>query len=272
MEKIGFIGLGEMGSPMAKNLVKSGYTLFVFDIRKEAADELVKVGAKACASPGEVGKSADVIFVMARDTEQVESIVLGDKGFLESCRPGSCIVISATINPLAVQKIAALAEKKKVEVVDAPVSGGRQGAEAGTLTIMAGGNEATFNKIRTVLEKVGKSIFYLGGCGMGEVAKLANNLLLLINMNAAFEAVKLAQNAGLSLDALMQIVKPSTGGSWVMEHWDMVTSWKENYKPDGPETTIDLIYKDFQLAYSLAKDLKTPLFLSALASQLGRYS
>lgn len=272
MEKIGFIGMGEMGSPMAKNLVKAGYPVFVFDIRKEAVDDMVKSGAKACSSPADVGKSADVTFVMARITEQVESIVLGNKGLLEGCKPGACMVLSATINPLAVQKIAKIAAEKNVEVVDAPVSGGKQGAEAATLTIMAGGNEATFKKIRPILEKVGKNIFYLGGCGMGEVAKLANNLLLLINMNAAFEAVKLAKNAGLSLDALMQIVKPSTGGSWVMEHWDMVTSWKDNYKPDGPETTIDLIYKDFQLAYNLAKDLKTPLYLGSLASQLGRYN
>jgi 3-hydroxyisobutyrate dehydrogenase-like beta-hydroxyacid dehydrogenase len=268
MEKIGFIGLGEMGSPMAKNLVKSGYTLFVFDIRKETADELVKSGAKACSSAYEVGQSADITFVMARTTEQVENIVLGDKGLLQSCKAGSCIIISATVNPLAIQKIAGEAKKKKVEVVDAPVSGAKQGAEAATLSIMAGGDEATFKKIRPVLDKVGKNIFYLGSYGMGEVAKIANNLLLLINMNAAYEAVKLAQNAGLSLDALLQIAKPSSGGSWVLEHWDMVTSWKENYKPEG---TMDLIYKDFQLAYNLAKDLKTPLLLGSLASQLGRY-
>ena len=270
MEKIGFIGLGEMGSPMAKNLVKSGYTLFVFDIRKEAADELVKSGSTACSSAYEVGQSAAITFVMARSTEQVENIVLGKKGLLQGCKAGSCIIISATVSPLTIQKLAVEAKKKKVEVVDAPVSGGKQGAEAATLSIMAGGDEATFKKIRPVLDKVGKSIniFYLGSYGMGEVAKIANNLLLLINMNAAYEAVKLAQNAGLSLDALLQIAKPSSGGSWVLEHWDMVTSWKENFKSGG---TMDLIYKDFQLAQNLAKDLKIPLLLGSVASQLGRY-
>jgi 3-hydroxyisobutyrate dehydrogenase-like beta-hydroxyacid dehydrogenase len=200
MEKIGFIGLGEMGSPMAKNLVKSGYTLFVFDIRKETADELVKSGAKACSSAYEVGQSADITFVMARTTEQVENIVLGDKGLLQSCKAGSCIIISATVNPLAIQKIAGEAKKKKVEVVDAPVSGAKQGAEAATLSIMAGGDEATFKKIRPVLDKVGKNIFYLGSYGMGEVAKIANNLLLLINMNAAYEAVKLVEPGCIAAD------------------------------------------------------------------------
>lgn len=207
MEKIGFIGLGEMGALMAKNLVKAGYKLFVFDIRKEAAEEFIRLGAKACSSAHEVGQSSDIVFVMARTTEQVESIVLGDNGLLQGCKTGSCIIISATINPISVQKIASLAKEKKVEVLDAPVSGGKEGAEAATLSIMAGGDENTFMKICPVLEKVGKNIFYLGSYGMGEVAKIANNLLLLINMNAACEAIELARNAGLSLDALLQIVK-----------------------------------------------------------------
>jgi len=268
MYKIGFIGLGEMGLPMARNLSNAGYDLTVFARRKEVIDEMLQLGAKQSPSIHEVGKSADIIFVMARTTEQVENIVLGDKGLLQGCKAGACIIISATIDPILVQKIAGLAKNKSVEVLDAPVSGGRQGAEAATLSIMVGGDENTYTKIRPVLEKIGKNIFYLGSYGMGEVAKIANNLLLLINMNAAYEAVNLAKNAGLSLDALLQVVKPSTGGSWVTEHWDMVTSWKKNYKPEG---TMDLIYKDFYTAYNLAKDLKTPLHLGALASQLGRY-
>ena len=268
MEKIGFIGLGEMGALMAKNLIKAGYEMAVFDVRKEACEEFITLGAKACASACEVGQSSEIAFVMARTTEQVESIVLGDNGLLQGCKTGATIIISATISPRSIQKIAGLAREKKVEVLDAPVSGAKAGAETGTLTIMAGGDEDTFRKIRPVLEKVGRNILYLGSCGMGEVAKITNNLLLLINMNAAYEAVKLAQNAGLSLEALLQVVKPSTGGSWVLEHWDMVTSWKENYQPEG---TLDLIYKDFLLAYNLAKDVKVPLHLGAAASQLGRY-
>ena len=123
-------------------------------------------------------------------------------------------------------------------------------------------------EIRPILEKMGKNIFYMGNEGMGEAAKLANNLLLLINMNAAYEAMNLAKKIGLDLNLLRDLINVSTGGSWVMEHWDMVTSWKENYQPDG---TLDLIYKDFQLVFQVAQDLKTPLHLGALASQLGRY-
>ena len=268
MEKIGFIGLGEMGSPMAKNLIKAGVTLFVFARRKEVLEDLVKLGATACSTVREVGEVCDTTIVMARTTEQVEDIVLGDSGLLVGCSPGSCIIIMSTINPIAIQKMAAKAKEKGIEIVDAPVSGGRQGAEAATLSIMAGGDEKTFKEVRPLLEKMGKNIFYLGDYGMGEVVKIINNLLLLINMIAAYEAVTLAEKAGLNLDSLLAAVKPSTGNSWVLEHWDMVTSWKKNYKPEG---TLDLIYKDFQLAYKLAEDLRTPVYLGALASQLGRY-
>ena len=240
-------------------------------IRKEAMDDLAKMGARACSNLAEVGQSSDTIFVMARTTDQVESILLGDNGVIEGCSSGSCIIIAATIDPIAVQKIAGIAKVKGIEVIDAPVSGGRQGSEAASLTIMGGGDENTFNKVRPILEKVGKNILYLGSSGMGEVVKITNNLLLLIHMNAAYEAVKLARNAGLSEEMLLQVVRSSTGGSWVLEHWDMVTSWKENYKPEGPEGTLDLIYKDFKLANELAKNLKTPIYLGALASQLGRY-
>ena len=164
--------------------------------------------------------------------------------------------------------MAAQAKERGVELVDSPVSGGRQGAEAGTLSMMVGGDEATFQKIRPMLEKMGKNIFYMGTAGMGEAAKVANNLLLLINMNAAYEAMALAEKFGLDQNLLQNLVKVSTGGSWVMEHWDMVTSWKEQYKPEG---TLDLIYKDFQLASEVAQNLKVPLYLGSLASQLGRY-
>ena len=135
-------------------------------------------------------------------------------------------------------------------------------------SMIVGGEKEAYERVRPILEKMGKNIFYMGGVGMGEVAKLANNLLLLIQMNAAYEATALAEKSGLDPDLFRDMIKVSTGGSWVVEHWDMVRSWKEDYKPGG---TMDLIYKDFQLALGLAQDLKTPLHLGAVASQLGRY-
>jgi len=268
MRKIGFIGLGEMGALMAKNLVGSGYQLSVFDINKQAVKELSKLGAGECSSAKEVGEYSNITIIMARTTEQVNAIILGEKGLLEGCKAKSRILIMSTISPVAVQNIAEIAKKKEIEVMDAPVSGGRQGAEEAMLSIMVGGDKNVFQEVRPILEKVGKKIFYLGGYGMGEVAKIANNLLLLINMNAAYEAIELAEKAGLSLKSFLDIVEPSTGGSWVLEHWDMVTSWKKNYEPGG---TLDLIYKDFGLASGLAQDLRVPVYLGSLASQLGRY-
>jgi 3-hydroxyisobutyrate dehydrogenase-like beta-hydroxyacid dehydrogenase len=266
--KIGFIGIGEMGFPMAKNLMDSGYDLSVFDTSEAAMDDLAKLGSARGASIKEIGGSSDVIIVMVRTTEQTEAVVLDGGGLLESCKPGSCIIIASTISPTSVQKMAGKAKEKDIQVVDAPVSGGRQGAEAKTLSMMVGGEKKAYERVRPILEKMGKNIFYMGSVGMGEVAKLANNLLLLIQMNAAYEATALAEKAGLDPDLLRDLIKVSTGGSWVVEHWEMVRSWKENYKPGG---TMDLIYKDFQLALGLAQDLKTPLQLGAVASQLGRY-
>ena len=266
--KIGFIGIGEMGFPMAKNLIDSGYDLSVFDISEAALDDLAKLGAARGASIKEIGEFSDVIFIMVRTTEQVEAVVIDRGGLLESCKPGSCIIIASTISPTSVQKIAGKAKEKEIQIVDAPVSGGRQGAEARTLSMMVGGEKEAYERVWPILEKMGKNIFYMGSEGMGEVAKLANNLLLLIQMNAAYEATALAEKAGLDIELLRDLIKVSTGDSWVVDHWDMVTSWKENYEPGG---TMDLIYKDFQLALGLAQDLKTPLHLGAVASQLGRY-
>jgi 3-hydroxyisobutyrate dehydrogenase-like beta-hydroxyacid dehydrogenase len=205
---------------------------------------------------------------MVRTTDQAKAVVLGEGGLLNTCRPGTTIIVMSTISPTAVQEMAAQAKKRGVEIMDSAVSGGRQGAEAGTLSMMVGGDEATFQKMHPMLEKMGKNIFYMGTIGMGEAAKLANNLLLLINMIAAYEAMALAEKLGLDQNLLRDLVKVSTGGSWVMEHWDMVTSWKEHYKPEG---TLDLIYKDFQLASEVAQNRKVPLYLGSLASQLGRY-
>ena len=266
--KIGFIGIGEMGFPMANNLIESGYNLFVFDVNNEAMDGLAKLGATKCSSVKDIGESSDVIIIMVRTTSQVEDIFFREEGLLDSCSPGSCIIITSTISPTSAQKMARQAKEKEITEVDAPVSGGREGAEARTLSMMVGGDKEDYEGVRPVLEKMGKNIFYMGTIGMGEVAKLANNLLLLIHMNAAYEATALVEMSGLDPDLFRDLIKVSTGGSWVVEHWEMVRAWKENYKPGE---TMDLIYKDFQLALGLAQDLKTPLHLGAVASQLGRY-
>ncbi len=174
----------------------------------------------------------------------------------------------STIDPMMAKKLAGIAKEKGADLLDAPVSGARQGAETGTLTVMVGGAEEVSKRCKPIFDVLGKNIFYLGEVGMGESAKLINNLLLLVNMSAAYEAVALGKKAGVKMDVLFDLIKVSTGNSWVIEHWDMVTSWKDKYKVGG---TLDLIYKDINLTLDLGENLKVPLYLSSLAKQLVRY-
>jgi len=266
--KIGFIGLGEMGFRMAKRLIGDGYKLIVFDVVEEPLLNLRDAGAQVAESSKEVAEKSQIIIVMVRTTAQAERVISGEKGVLEGATRSSTILLMSTIDPFAVKKLAELAQVKGVDLLDAPVSGAKQGAEAGTLTVMVGGNEAVFKECKPIFEALGKNIFYLGQIGMGESAKLINNLLLLVNMCAAYEAMALAKKAGVKMDVLFDLIKVSTGNSWVVDHWDMVTSWKDNYKPGG---TLDLVYKDINLTLDLGENLRVPLHLSSLAKQLLRY-
>ena len=266
--KVGFIGVGEMGFPMAKNLIKAGYKLSVFDVAKEPLLDLEKEGADVGESPKGVSKTSQIIVIMVRTTEQSEQVIAGKDGVLSGINQGAIILLMATIDPIAVQKMSTMAAEKGAFLLDCPVSGAKQGAEAGILTIMAGGSEEAFNSCKPIFDVLGKNIFYLGESGMGESAKLINNLLLLVNMCAVYEAVSLGGKAGVKMDVLFDLIKVSTGNSWIIENWDVVTSWKNNYVEGG---TLDLIYKDINLTLSLGEALKVPLFLSSLSKQLVRY-
>jgi 3-hydroxyisobutyrate dehydrogenase-like beta-hydroxyacid dehydrogenase len=267
-DRIGFIGLGEMGMPMARNLMRAGYKLRVYGGVRHPLQDLQAQGAEVVKSPREVAQAADTVIIMVRTTEQVKEVLTGADGVFAGANQGSTILVMSTIDPLVVREMAKLAAGMGVALLDCPVSGARQGAEAATLTIMVGGAKDAFEASRPIFETLGKNIFYLGESGMGEVAKLTNNLLLLVHMNAAYEAVSLATKAGAELESLLNLIKVSTGGSWVVEHWDMVTSWKENYQPGG---TLDLVYKDMGIVLAFAESLRVPLHLSSLAKQLGRY-
>jgi 3-hydroxyisobutyrate dehydrogenase-like beta-hydroxyacid dehydrogenase len=266
--KIGFIGVGEMGFPMAKRLIEAGYQLTVFDIVKEPLLSLQNAGAQIAGSAKEVSQKSEIVTVMVRTTAQAERVISGDNGVLEGAHAGLTILLMSTIDPMMAKKLAGIAKEKGADLLDAPVSGARQGAETGTLTVMVGGAEEVSKRCKPIFDVLGKNIFYLGEVGMGESAKLINNLLLLVNMSAAYEAVALGKKAGVKMDVLFDLIKVSTGNSWVIEHWDMVTSWKDKYKVGG---TLDLIYKDINLTLDLGENLKVPLYLSSLAKQLVRY-
>ncbi|MHB8831946.1 MAG: NAD(P)-dependent oxidoreductase [Desulfobacteria bacterium] len=266
--KIGFVGVGEMGFPMAQRLIGAGYSLAVYDKSKEPLAALQASGANVCKSLKEVAQKSDVVIVMVRTTAQAENVLEGNLGIFEGAHPGLTVLLMSTIDPMVVQRLEGAAKGKGMALLDAPVSGARQGAETGTLTIMVGGDEGTFKKQKPVFEAMGKNIFYLGDVGMGESAKLINNLLLLVNMCAAYEAVALGKKVGLRMDVLFDLIKVSTGNSWVVQNWDKVISWKENYKIGG---TLDLIYKDIDMTLELGENAKVPLHLSSLAKQMVRY-
>ncbi|MFH1479700.1 MAG: NAD(P)-dependent oxidoreductase [Pseudomonadota bacterium] len=266
MEKvIGFIGLGEMGLPMAKNLIKAGYGLNIFDTNKRPLMELEKLGAHVLNSSREVARSSKIVMVMVRTPDEVREVIAGKEGLLTEAAPSSIILIMSTIDAGTAQEMSRLAGEKEVIVLDCPVSGGSPGAEAATLTIIAGGPEEVLESCKPILEVMGKNIFYLGEIGMGESAKLINNLLLGIYMSAAYEAVALAKKAGVKMDVLFDLLKVSTGNSWIIQHWDMVNSWKEHYVEGG---SLDLLYKDIRLALAMGESLKVPLHISALCNQL----
>jgi 3-hydroxyisobutyrate dehydrogenase-like beta-hydroxyacid dehydrogenase len=272
-KQIGFIGIGEMGFPMVSNLLKSGYAVAAFDLRSEPLLAIEKKGARIAKSPQEVAQSSQVVICMVLTTDQVVNVLQGEKGVFEGAAPGTIVLIMSTIDPMVVKKLSITADSRGIRLLDAPVSGAKEGAEAGNLSIMVGGPETAFEECRPVLETLGKSIFYLGEAGMGEVAKLVNNHLLLVNMLAVYEAMSLAQVAGIRTDLLLELIKRSTGNSWVMEHWDLVKSWKQESESQEMGAAkfrdIKTLYKDIQMTLNFAKELKVPLKLAGLSSQLG---
>ncbi len=263
--KVGFIGLGVMGKRMAANVLKGGFQLVVSDLNKEAVRELVEMGAEEGQTPAEVAKEADLVLTSLPNSAIVEGVILGKDGVLEGIKEGAIIVDLSSITPKSIQNIARKASQKRVEVLDAPVSGGASGAEKGTLTIMAGGNKEAFEKALPVLKCIGTKVIHVGDVGAGDTVKLVNNLLLGVNMVAVSEALALGVKAGLKPEVLYDIISQSSGSSYAL------TAKYKNFIAKGnfePGFAIDLQYKDLQLAVDTAKDLKMPLIIGNLSQQM----
>jgi 3-hydroxyisobutyrate dehydrogenase-like beta-hydroxyacid dehydrogenase len=265
--RVGFIGLGNIGKPMALNVAKAGFDLLVYDVREEPLKELAAVGAKVARSAQEVGAHGEIIELVVVDDAQVEAVTLGEGGVLNSAKPGSVIAIHSTVHPKTVRAIAEFAKTKKVGVIDAQVSGGERGAYAQTLCYMVGGDKTLFERCRPVFATSGANIFHLGDLGAGAVAKLAHNLIVYVNMLAASEGMRLAEKAGLDLTALQEVVHASAGQSRVADNWLQQRKLKDTYTT-GPQGLMQLIHKDLRLALELGHDLELPLPGAALAQQL----
>jgi 2-hydroxy-3-oxopropionate reductase len=261
--KIGFIGLGIMGKPMSKNLLKAGHALMVYDIRPEPVEEVVAAGAARGASAKDVAARSDIIITMLPDGPDVEQVVLGVDGVLEGARAGAVLIDMSSISPIVAQKVGAACAGRGVEFLDAPVSGGEPKAIDATLAIMVGGKAETFEKVLPILKAMGASVTLTGPVGAGNVTKLANQIMVACNIAAMGEALALAAKAGLSAEVVFNAVKGGLAGSTVLNaKAPMVIA--RNFKPGF---RIRLHHKDLRNALLAAESLKVPLPITSLVQQ-----
>ncbi len=267
-EKIGFVGLGEMGKPMAKNLARKGYSLTVYDVRPEPVEELKALGAVAAKSLKDMAKASNFIITMVRDVPQTEAVIFGKEGIWEGLKEGSTIIITSTLDSFFCRSLEAKAKEKKVGVLDACVSGAKPKAEAGTLTLMVGGDDALYKKCLPILEAMGKEIYFMGGVGAGQITKLANNMMLHINMAGATEALALAICGGIKKELFLDVVKKSTGNSWIVENWELVAQKKRELRDGMPDATFKNSVNLMDSALKLGRSLDLHLPFIGLVSQI----
>lgn len=271
MQKLGFIGLGNMGKPMALNLTKAGYPLTVYDIRPEPVQELVKAGARAAASPRQVAEDSEVVITMVTSSSNVEQVMFGSDGVLAGLRKGNIIIDMSTIDPLVTRKVAAAAADSGIDMLDAPVSGAPPKAAEGTLSIMVGGEKEVFVRCRPILEVMGEKIFHVGGVGMGEVVKLANNLAAAIAGIGVFESFLFGVKLGADPKVLYEVMSASSGNSWVLQTrvpYPHVIPGSPANEDFAPGFTTDLMAKDLGLILSAAEATHIPLLAGSLVRQL----
>ncbi|MCL4534099.1 MAG: 2-hydroxy-3-oxopropionate reductase [Bacteroidetes bacterium] len=262
--KIGFIGLGIMGKPMARNLKNAGYSVVVYDIFPAPVEELKKEGFEAAASNKEIAQRSDVVITMVPDSADSEAAILGPSGVLEGSRKGTIVIDMSSINPLMSRKIGAELEKHGVEFLDAPVSGGEPGAIAGSLAIMVGGKQALFDRMKPILDVVGGSVTLVGEVGAGNVTKLANQIMVAANIEAMGEALVLAAKAGVDPELVFNAVKGGLAGSAVLNaKAPMVIN--RNFKAGF---RIRLHQKDLHNSLMTAKELGVSLPVTALIQQM----
>ena len=262
--KLGFIGVGNMGNPMANNLLKAGHTLQVHDVRPEAAANLLQDGAVWTESPEVAAYEAEAVFLSLPMPAHVEQVVLDADGVLAGMTRGKTIVDMSTNSPSVVQSLAEKCEAQGVHFLDAPVSGGVRGARKGTLAIMVGGRREVYESCEATLKSMGSNVFHVGAVGTGNVAKLVNNMLAFVHMMGGAEALILGAKAGVDPNVLWKIVKASSGNSFV---WESGTRAILRDRL-APTFTIDLACKDIGLAAQLADELDVPLTMAASAQAL----
>ena len=262
--KLGFIGTGNMGNPMAVNLVQAGHQVTVHDLRREAATNLLEMGAEWANSPKEAVPGNEVVFTSLPVPRDVEAVVLGENGILEGAARGSIYVDLSTNSPTVVRRLQATCADKGVTMLDAPVSGGVYGAAAATLAVMVGGDEAVYNRIKPTLEAIGSHVVYCGPIGSGSVCKICNNLMSMGTGVLLTEALTLGVKAGVELEVLADVIANSSGGSKRLTEKFPRYLFKGNFEP-GFATA--LAAKDVRLATDLGREYGIPMELSNLVDQ-----
>ncbi len=268
--RVGFIGLGNMGGPMAANLVKAGHDVAVFDMASAAVEKAVAAGARSRASASDAARDQDAVVTMLPAGQHVRQVYLGDNGILKHAKAGTLLIDSSTIDVATARDVHAAAKVVGVDFLDAPVSGGVGGAAAGTLTFMVGGDEVAFGRAKPILEKMGKNIFHAGGAGTGQAAKICNNMLLAISMIGTCEAFVLAEKLGLSHETLFKISSTASGQCWSLTSYCPVpgpvpaSPANRGYQPGF---TASMMLKDLKLAQGAAQaaGASTPLGAQATA-------
>ncbi|MFH1032165.1 MAG: 2-hydroxy-3-oxopropionate reductase [Chloroflexota bacterium] len=263
-KKVGFIGLGIMGKPMARNLMKAGFEVSVYNRTTSKADQLVSEGAKKANSPKDLAEKNPVLIIMVADTPDVESVILGKNGVIEGIKPDSVVIDMSTISPQATQIMAGRLKEKGAFMLDAPVSGGEPGAVNATLSIMVGGEAKIFERCRHIFEALGKNITHVGPNGMGQTVKLMNQILAAGNLNVVVEALMFAQKMGVDLNKAIDAIKNGAAGSWQLSNLGPRIIQRD-FKPGF---MIDLMQKDLNLIMGAADATKTPLPVTSLIHQM----
>ncbi|MCH5556002.1 MULTISPECIES: 3-hydroxyisobutyrate dehydrogenase [Pseudomonas syringae group] len=268
---IAFIGLGNMGAPMARNLIRAGHALQVFDLNKSVLAEFAELGAQVSDSPAQAAQGTELVITMLPAAAHVRSVYLNDDGVLKGISPGVPAVDCSTIDPQTIRDIAAVAVQQGVVLGDAPVSGGTGGAQAGTLTFMVGGSAGHFAVLKPVLEQMGRNIVHCGDVGTGQIAKICNNMLLAISMIGVAESMALGNALGIDTEVLAGIINTSTGRCWSSEAynpWPGIVESAPASRGYSGGFGAELMLKDLGLATEAARSAHQPVILGAVAQQL----
>ena len=268
---IAFIGLGNMGAPMARNLLKAGHRVNLFDLNQSVLAELAEQGGQVCASPRDAARAGELVITMLPAAAHVRSVYLNEDGVLAGIRPGTPAVDCSTIDPQTIREVSTLAARQGVALGDAPVSGGTGGAQAGTLTFMVGASPELFATLHPVLTQMGRNIVHCGDVGTGQIAKICNNMLLGISMIGVSEAMALGDALGIDTQVLAGILNSSTGRCWSSDTynpWPGIIDTAPASRGYTGGFGAELMLKDLGLATEAARQARQPVVLGAVAQQL----